>query len=316
VALCAALSMATACVAVPVEDTVTSLTRSAVSDEAGQAVVRRYIDVNNKASTRRDDVLIGTVETSPVVIASRADFRVGRALKEAAQKPFTYIKPTVSAPVYGSYPMRFVSSAGVSTSTAYNHLGLWERTSAGSPWLLSYSLYPAATVKVPDLTGVRVPSRADLAGLTGAPSKVAADLAKYLTIGSSARLGKAFAASPDTDELLIDRAKEKSQDRRSAYLAGVSDTFKLEGQPVTMMTESGEAIVFAVLSERYLTRVRSGYYAYWSSGTVTAFSKGINYETALFVDYQNMVAVAIPKKGKGKPRILAIESTMVGAGGY
>jgi hypothetical protein len=316
VATASVMLAATGCVAVPKENTVDTLSRPAVSAEAGRAVVKRYNEVNNKANSRRDYSLIGSVEGEPVLTQSRAGYRIGRALKMDTFKPFSFTQPLLGAPDYSTYPMRFVVSSGTSANPKSRHLGVWERRSAGAAWTLTHSVYPPTGMKLPNVAGLRVPSKADLAGLVAPPKTVATDLAQYLTGGSSSPKAASFVPSPGTTNLLKSRVTDKKNDLKDDYITSVSDTFKVRGEPVSFMTLSGEGLVFLALTEQYLQRIRPGNTAHWARGDVTAFSKGVDYSRALTYDVLHQFAVVVPPKGKGKVRILSIDGQLVDAGGY
>ena len=59
-----------------------------------------------------------------------------------------------------TYPMHFVVSAGISDTKDYRYLGVWERATAGSPWMLTFAAAPPAAAKVPDITGLRTVTNA------------------------------------------------------------------------------------------------------------------------------------------------------------
>jgi hypothetical protein len=61
--------------------------------------------------------------------------------------------------------MYFVSSAGMSAYKDYQVLDLWERKSAGAPWLVTHQVTPENKVKLPPLKGLRPLTAADNAKL-------------------------------------------------------------------------------------------------------------------------------------------------------
>jgi hypothetical protein len=313
------LLAATGCVAVPVRNTSQSLSRPAVTIADGQAVVKRYNEINNKANQARDEKLSETIEGDPVLGLTRAGFKIGRATDSAGKdktKPFTYTKPEIGAPQFSAYPMRFVVASDVSTDKTYRHLGVWERQNAGSPWLLTYSVYPPATMKLPSMDGLRLPVKADWGKLSTLPKTAAENVAQYFTGGVKSPKAAAFVPSPGTTSLLTGRAKSKVADAKPSYISTVADTFRASGEPLTFFTKSGEALVFLALSEQYLERIAPKSSAYWTSGAVTAFSSQVKYTQGLTQDYLQQVALVIPLKGKGKIRILSVDGHLVGAGGY
>jgi hypothetical protein len=313
------LLAATGCVAVPERNTGQSQSRPAVTIPGGQAVVKKYNEINNKANQARDEKLSETIEGDPVLGLTRAGFKISRATDASGKhkvKPFTYPKPQIGSPQFSAYPMRFVAASDVSTDKTVRQLGVWERQSAGSPWLLTYSVYPSATMKLPSMDGLRLPAKADWGKLSTLPKTAAENLAQYFTAGVKSPKAAAFVPSPGTTSLLTGRAKSKVADAKLSYISTAADTFRVSGEPLTFFTKSGEALVFLALSEQYLQRITPGSNAYWTRGAVTAFSSQVKYTQGLTQDYVQQVALVIPLKGKGKIRILSVDGDLVGAGGY
>ncbi|GAA1592180.1 MULTISPECIES: hypothetical protein [Kribbella] len=294
-------------------------TRPAVTLADAQAVVQRYNQLNNQANRTRDAKISATIEGNPTLAQTQAGFEIGRKLDAAGKdvsKPFTYTNPEIGAPQFASYPMRFVVSSGVSNAPDSRQLGVWQRQSAGAPWLLTHSVYPAKTAPVPSLDGLRTPDTADLNLLRAQPDAVAKDLAAYLSGGAKAQQAKSFAASPSLQGLLDLRAKTKASDTAEPYIASVTDAFLTSGTPLSFITSNGDALVFLSLTEQYLQRVEPGSNAYWTSGEATAFSSMVKYTQSLHQDYLHQVALVIPTKASGKPvRVLSIDPQLVGAGG-
>ncbi len=313
------LLTATGCVAVPQENTSSGpATRAAVTVADGLAVVQKYNALNNQANQARDPKLSEAIEADPTLAMTRAGYQIGRKTDEAGKdkvKPFTYTEPVVGAPQYGSYPMRFVVASGVSTSPDSKQLGVWERTTAGDPWVLKYSVYPSATVKLPPLEGLRAPTKTDMSKLASLPQSAAANLAAYLSGGPTSPKASLFTPSPGTVTLLNQRAKDKIADAKKPYIATATDTFRPSGDPLTFITADGHALVFLALTEQYLQHVEPGSNAYWTSGPPTAFSSYVKYTQTLHQDYLHQLAVVIPPKGQGKLQILSLDGQLVGAGG-
>jgi hypothetical protein len=140
-----------------------------------------------------------------VLKATLAGFAVNRALDPANRdkiQPFTYISPKIGAPQFDTYPMRFVATSGVSTDTTIRHLGVWQRQSAGSRWLMTYSIYPLAGTQLPSMDGLRNPTQADWNRLATLPKDASAAVAQYFGEGRS-------------------RAKEKLERQQAVLLSGV-----------------------------------------------------------------------------------------------
>jgi hypothetical protein len=316
----ALLLTATSCGVMPPKNSMTAPdARPAVTLADAQAVIVHYNDVNNKANESRDPRLSETIEGNPTLAQTRAGFVIGNKLDAAGKdksKPFTYTDPEIGAPQFGSYPMRFVVSSGVSGSADTRQLGVWQRASAGSPWLLTHSVYPSKSVELPPVAGLRTPEPADLDNLQAKPETVANDLASYLTGGAKAPQAKLFVPSPGMSKLIELRATSKATDTAETYIMSVTDTFQPSGAPLTFITETGDALVFLSLTEEYLQRVEPGSNAYWTSGEATAFSSMVKYTQSLHQDYLHQVALVIPAKSTGgATRILSVDAQLVGAGG-
>jgi hypothetical protein len=316
----AMLLTATSCGLMPPKNTMTAAdSRPAVTLADAQAVVQRYNQLNNQANKTRDGKLAATIEGNPTLAQTQAGFLIGRKLDAAGKdvsKPFSYTDPEIGAPQFASYPMRFVVSSGVSDAPGNRQLGVWQRESAGSPWLLTHSVYPPKAVELPSVDGLRTPDADDLSKLQGRPEAVAKDLAAYLTDGKNAPQSRLFTPTPSLTKMLDLRAKSKAADTAEPYIADVTDTFAPSGVPLTFITASGDALVFLSLTERYLQRVEPGSNAYWTSGEATAFSSMVKYTQTLHQDYLHQVAVVIPAKSTGDAvQVLSIDPQLVGAGG-
>ncbi|TCO38657.1 hypothetical protein EV646_12032 [Kribbella antiqua] len=318
----ALLLTTTSCGLLPAKNTVSAATpetKPAVTVADAKAVVQRYNQINNQANKARNPKLTETIEGNPTLAQSRAGFVISKATDAAGKdliKPFTYTNPQIGAPAFSSYPMRFVVTAGVSTAPENIELGVWQRQSAGAPWLLTNSVYPLKTMNVPSMEGLRTPEQADLDKLYSTPASAGANLATYLSGGATSPKATLFTPSPGTTKLLQQRATSKVRDVKESYIASVVDTFKMSGEPLTFITSSGEALVFLSLTEQYLQRVEPGSNAYWTSGDVTAFSKMVKYTQSLYQDYLHQVALVIPTKAAGgKIRVLSIDGQLVGGGG-
>lgn len=313
------LALATGCSAIPATDTVDALTRPAITADSATAVIKHYNDVNNAANKARNDKLIATIESGPLLRASQAGYTIGRATDKAGKKvdgPFSYTAPKIGAPAYGAYPMSFVTSSGLSSSKDHTHLGVWERESAGSPWIQTFSTAPKTTTKIPDLTGLRVATKADSAQLVAAPEAAAKALAQYLTAGAKAPQAAQFAPSPEVNAVLADVAKSKQPASNNAKaIRKVTATVTLPNPPATFVASSGEALVFATLSNAYLLETQPGFSFSWGTSLQSAFST-TQYDNALTSTTQYQVALAVPAKGGGKIRVLGVDTQLVDAGGY
>ncbi|WP_241996607.1 hypothetical protein [Kribbella antiqua] len=317
VAVTAVLALVSGCSAIPKSDTVDALTRPAVTDDAAVALIKHYNEINNKANSTRSNTLIATVEGGALLRQDLADYTIDRAGKAEPIRAFTYTSPVIGAPTFGSYPMRFVSSAGITGNKEYRHLGLWERETAGSPWLMTFSAGPKATAKLPDLAGLRSVSKADGATLAAAPQVAANNLAAYLTGGAKSSHAAAFTPNADLSQLLAGIAKAKAEmAKQPAVFGKVTNAFTAEPSSA-FMTKSGSALAFVTLTDRYSVLAGAGYQLGWGQAPETAFSpSAVKYQGALTKTTLHDAVLVIPPKGKGKIQILTFESQIVDAGGY
>lgn len=309
------------CSAIPRPDTVRSLSRPAITDESAQAVVKHYNDVNNAANRTRDDGLIATVEGGNLLRESHAGFTIDRAVDKAHKKPyepFFYKITATGAPSYGSYPMRFVTKSTVSTSKDYVQLGVWQRDTAGAPWLHTFTTWIPTATKIPDLAGLREVTSTDASKWNAAPGTIANELAGYLTVGAKSPYAAEFAPSQSITELLAEVAEGKSMVvKQPKQYRSVSNTFTVTDPPVSFATRSGDALVFLTLNDEYKVEVGSGYKVSWSDPELAAFSPATDYyENALTNVSLHDVVLLVPPKGAGKIRILAFDSQLIDAGGY
>ncbi len=312
VAGAAVLGLLTGCSVVPARDTVTTITRPAITNEAGAAVVKRYNEVSTAAGRARNEVQIGQVEGGELVKQTRAAYAIGRSLKRPIAKPAAAAKPTFAAPEYGGYPMRFVSTAG-------STVGLWQRESAGSPWLQTLNTTLLKSAKLPDLTGLRPATAADGKALKLAPEAAVAALSQYLTAEGKSPSGASFAVIPefaaDFKQLAGWRAYWKKQ---PGAVGSLGRAYSQAAPPAAFMTKNGEAVVLATINEKYeLVVGRANYSFYWGEGEETTFSlPSTKYSSGLTSTRLNDVVLVIPRKGKDKIRILSYASQLVDAGGY
>jgi hypothetical protein len=316
----ALLLTTTSCGLMPPKNSLTAPdSRPAVTLADAQAIVQRYNQLNNQANQSRDARLSATIEGNPTLAQTQAGFVIGRKLDAAGKdisKPFSYTDPEIGAPQFASYPMRFVVSSGISNAPGNRQLGVWQRDSAGSPWLLTHSVYPPKGVQLPSVDGMRTPDKSDLSKLQSQPATVAKDLAAYLTGGPNAPQSKLFSPSSALSSMLKLRATSKANDTAEPYIASVTDAFMPSGEPLSFMTASGDALVFLTLTEQYLQRVEPGSNAYWTSGEATAFSSMVKYTQSLHQDYLHQVALVIPAKSSGEAiHVLSIDPQLIGAGG-
>ncbi|MGW6281710.1 hypothetical protein [Kribbella sp. NPDC055071] len=315
------IAFATGCSAIPQTDTVAALTRPAVSTEAGVAVVKHYNEVNNEANRRRDDKMIATVEGGNLVRESQAGYTISRALDKSGKnliKPFTYTTPTILAPSYGAYPMQFVVSAGISDTKDYRYLGLWERASAGSPWMLVFAAAPKTTVKFPELKGLRPVNKTNAAGLTATPAVAATAFAEYLTGGVKSPRAASFGPNADVAKKLSDVAADlKLKVTQPKVYAGVDVKFSVDTPPAGFVTTSGDALVFATVTEEFKAEPGANYAFNWTDGDQIAFSPAtVKYNNAITKTVLHDVVLTVPPKGKGKITIASFESQLTAAGGY
>ncbi len=312
------VALVSSCSAVPERDTVDNLTRPAITNETAAAVIKHYNEVNNAANRRRDDKLIATIEGGNLVRESQAGYTIDQYAKAKPTGTFTYTKPVIGAPQFGSYPMRFVSSSGISDNAKYRHLGLWERETAGSPWMMTFAAAVPATVKLPDLTGIRPAIKADETKLAVAPQFAATSLATYLTGGAASPRAAAFQPNAEITSLLAGIVKNKVEHgKQRGSTRGITDVFTAPPQSPAFVTKSGTAVVFVSLSHEYTLLPGVNWQFWWAGMPENAFSPAaVKYQSGLTSTTLHDAVLLIPPKGKGKIQVASFESQLIDAGGY
>lgn len=318
VVLISVLALTTGCSAIPPPDTVQTLTRPAISTAAAAAVITHYNQVNNKANSTLDGNLLATVEGGALLRQSQAWFEIARASKAKPGATYSYTSPVIGSPQYGSYPMRFVSSAGFSGDKEYRHLGVWERATAGSPWLLTFATAVKSTVKIPDLTGLRVATRADDAKLASPTQAAASSLATYLTAGSTSPRAAAFQPNADITTMFTDIAKDKAEQAKDrGSVLSITNTFTAPPDSPAFVTKSGTAVVFVSLTHEYRLGVGINWEFWWDSFPERVYSPPtVKYQTALTSTTIRDAVLLVPPKGKGKIQVVSFTAQLVDAGGY
>ncbi|MER7247172.1 hypothetical protein [Kribbella sp. NPDC000426] len=313
-----ALGLLSGCSAIPEQDTVTTLTRPAITDDAAAAVIKHYNAVNNKANSTRDDKLIATVEGGNLVRESQAGYTIDTYAKAKPIGAFTYTNPVIGAPQISGYPISFVSTSGISDNKEYRHVGVWERATAGSPWMLTFAAGVKTTVKLPDLTGLRRATKADDNRLAAAPQAAATSLATYLTGGAKSPRAAAFQPNADITRLLagiMSNRAEKAKQRGSTR--SITDTFTAPPQSPAFVTKSGTAVVFVSLTHEYTLMPGVNWQFWWSGMPENAFSPATaKYQSGLTSTTIHDAVLLIPPKGKGKIQVASFESQLIEAGGY
>jgi len=215
--------------------------------------------------------------------------------------------------------MRFVSSAGISGSKTNTHLGVWERKTALSPWLLTFTAAPQTSAKLPDLADVRIATKTDDAKLVAAPQAAGTAFAEYLTVGAKSPRAASFTANADVTKLLKNVAGwHANAAKNPAIYRKVTDQFTILTPPTAFVTKSGAALVFATVTEDFTMMIGENYTFNWAAGDeTTAFSPATaKYQSALTRTNLHDVALLVPANGGGKIQILSFESQLVDAGGY
>lgn len=318
VAVGLAFGLVTGCSAIPQPNSVKVLTRPAISDAAAVAVIKHYNEVNNKANSTRNSKLIATIEGGNLVRESQAGYTIDQYAKAKPIGAFTYTKSVIGAPQFGSYPMRFVSSSGISDNAKYRHVGVWERETAGSPWMLTFAAGVPTTVKLPDLTGIRPATKADDTRLAVAPQLAATSLATYLTGGTASPRAAAFQPNSEIKSLLAGIVSNRAEKaKQPGSTRGITDAFTAPAQSPAFVTKSGTAVVFVSLTHEYTLLPGVHWQFWWAGMPENAFSPATaKYQSSLTSTTIHDAVLLIPPKGKGKIQVASFESQLIEAGGY
>ncbi|TDD61892.1 hypothetical protein E1263_05755 [Kribbella antibiotica] len=298
----AVLTLATGCSGLPEQNTVSALSRPAVTADTAKQILTRYDEVAAKAARTRDLKSISTVEGDTRLDQTRGAYQAATAQNGPAAPPDVFAQAVVAAPTYGSYPMLF-AAAGKS-------LGLWNRRSAGEPWLLALAAPVGAGAKVPSIAGAREAN-------SDATAATAARFAEYVNEGLKSPKAKTFTISPEVASLLANRAGRKASAARQPMIVSLGDQFSVTARPSTLQTTSGEALAFFNLTESQVTATDCSAPIHWREGAETLFSPASRgYRCGLTASTLHSVVLAIPAKGKGNPRVVAFTSQVLKAGGY
>ena len=233
-----------------------ALTRPAVSNEAAAAVVKHYNEVNNAANRRRDDKLIATIEGGNLSSAR------ARPATRSAERWTSRQGPDQAVHVHQArgrgaavrhYPMRFVVLRGHLRHQGLPPPGVWERKTAGSPWMLTFAAAPPTAAKVPDITGLRAVTNADAKRLAAAPQAAATGTRRVPDRSvRSPRVPRRSLPNADVTKLLATVADWHSTAAKKPRSTGsVSDQFTIATPPTAFVTKSGAALVFATVTEDF-----------------------------------------------------------------
>ncbi len=195
---------------------------------------------------------------------------------------------------------------------------MWERATAGSPWMITFAAGVPTTVKVPDFTGLRAATKADDTKLAAAPQVAATSLATYLTGGAKSPRAAAFQPNADITKMLtgiVSNRVAKAKMRGSTR--SMTDVFTAPAESPAFVTKSGTAVVFVSLTHEYTLVPGPNWHFWWDGMPETAFSpKSVIYYNRLTSETIHDAVLLIPPKGKGKIQVASFESQVVDAGGY
>ncbi|MFI5733037.1 hypothetical protein ACIA49_23160 [Kribbella sp. NPDC051587] len=292
----AVLTLTAGCGGLPVDNTVTTLSRPAVTADTGRAVLTRYDEVVVKAARTRDLKAASTVEADDQVERTQASYQLAGLRKAAVKPPAPFAQATVAAPDYSSYPMRFAAL------TSGRQLGLWVRQSAGTPWRRTFTATAAATL--PPLTGAR-----EIASDHTGP--IATSFANFLSAGGNSPDRKLFTLGPEVTALLADRAAQAKQNK--ALVASSTDRFTISSYPATLLTPAGESLAFFTVTEKLFIATDGSRPISWIDGDEAVLSSA-TYDSGLTATYSHTVVLVVPAKGTA--RVVAFGSQVLKAGGY
>ncbi|WP_405058844.1 hypothetical protein OG474_39780 [Kribbella sp. NBC_01505] len=304
----AVLTLTAGCAGLPEANTVTALSRPAVTADSARAILTRYDEVAAKAARTRDLKAISTVEADEQLERTQTTYQLAGLRKGPAKPPTPLAQAAVAAPEYSSYPMRFA------TQTGDRQFGVWVRPTAGAPWRRSFAATADAAAKVPSITGAR-----EISSDRTAPA--AEDFARFLeksgtspAASGSAPDSKAFTLNPGVDALLkIQQARRSQTKIHGAAIRSTTDKFALASHPVTLLTPSGESLTFFTLTEKLIVATDGSHPINWADGDESVLSTR-DYEDGLNAVYSHSVVLAFP--AKGDPRVVAFSTQVLKADGY
>lgn len=306
------------CVSLPREKTGKVPAWSPASADATSTFLRTYDEVTSRAAAARNDRLITSVESGPLLQASQAEFQIAKRLDPDNKKPTsapTHSDSKVYLPKFAKYPVWFfaVSQTG---EDARPTVDLVLRPRAGALWKKAASVVLDEGADLPRLA-TRDGSAVDVSQETGGtlvrpPSKVAIAYAALLTDGPKAPQARAFEPHPQTTRSQEATAQNKRQSSAFSY------TQKFEVTSVrALATTDGGALELFTLAESENLAMKAGSLKFDRDDAVAAYT-GVAAPTAfLRTTWVWQVAAFVPPEGQGngKVRLLGVNRSLASAEG-
>ncbi|MFF1822800.1 hypothetical protein ACFVWG_36220 [Kribbella sp. NPDC058245] len=303
----AVLTLTAGCGGLPVDNTVTTLSRPAVTADTAHAVLARYDEVVVKAARTRDLKAASAVEADDQLERTQASYQLAGLRKAAVKPPAPFAQATVAAPEYSSYPMRFAAL------TSGRQLGLWVRPSAGVPWRRSFAATADPAAKMPSITGAREISSDRTAPLADRFAEFLGKSGNSPVVTGNPVDGKAFTLNPGVDALLKMQQARRSQAKiHGATIRSTTDRFAAT-RPVTLLAPSGESLAFFTLTEKLIVATDGEHVVAWADGDESVLSTR-EYDDGLNAVYSHSVVMVVP--AQGNPRVVAFSTQVLKADGY
>ncbi|GAA5031976.1 hypothetical protein [Actinopolymorpha pittospori] len=306
----------TGCVSLPQEKTGKAPVWSPASADATSTFLRTYDEVTRRAAAGRNDKLITSVESGPLLQASQAEFQIAKRLDPDNKKPAsapTHTGSKVYLPKFQKYPVWFftVSSTG---EAARPTVGLVLRPRAGALWKKAVSVDLDEGVDLPPLA-TRDGAAVDVSQETGGtlvrpPSKVAIAYAALLADGPTAPQARAFEPHTQTTRSQQATAQNKSQSSAFSY----NQKFEVTSVRALATTDGGGLELFT-LAETENLAMKTGSLKFERTDAVAAYT-GVAAPTAfLRTNWVWQVAAFVPPKdqGNGKVRLLGVDRSLASA---
>lgn len=284
----------------------------AVRPQAAAVIIKRYMDVMNKAARELDPKAAAAVQTGPALSVQKAIYSAYKRNRLKAA-PIRYGDGVAGAPKFAGWPRWFFAAPTDSgTKPATRDLLVFVQKAAGRPWQAAYAPYSRTTsgpiapgVDLVDFPAV-VPSNDKT--LVMPPGRLAAAFADAATRGRNSPSTRWFAAGRH-----LETTTTTLQANRTAFhgqgWTGLSRAVAAKANIYAARTKSGGALVWFTVDQLHSYRsVRPNSGISWESPAYGDLHKAFGLPSTLKskiarVERSELVGY-IPPKGKGRIHVI------------
>jgi hypothetical protein len=284
----------------------------AVEPQAAAVIIKRYMDVMNKAARELDPKAAAAVQTGPALSVQKAIYGAYERNSLKAP-PIRYGDGVAGAPKFTGWPRWFFAAPTDSGSKpATRDLLVFVQKAKGEPWQAAYAPYSRTTsgpiapgVDLVDFPAV-VPS--DDKTLVMPPGRLAAAFADAVTRGRKSPSAGWFAAGRHVETTTKTLEANRTAFRGQGW-TGLSRAVAAKANIYAARTKSGGALVWFTVDQLHSyrsTRANSG--ITWESPAYGDLHKAFGLPSTLKskiarVERSELVGY-IPPKGKGRIHVI------------